>query len=171
MKGLLVAVARGRAEWCGGRGPPLAKICCEGERRILSGAVEASALAPDAERSCMGRPNGSHAKLCGRFRVPKPKRRGGCPNDVRRTESRTATAVTPSRLQDGRQLGCRAEAGPHQLQREVRPRRRYSSIYTVSNWCSRKSPTPRRCFIRYKMLISVVRHGSTSVRVGRYACL
>jgi hypothetical protein len=41
-------------------------------------------------------------------------------HDVRRTESRTATAVTPPRWRGGRQLGCRAEAGPHQLQREVR---------------------------------------------------
>jgi hypothetical protein len=35
-------------------------------------------------------------------------------NDVRRTEWRTATAVTPSRWRRSRQLGCRAEAGPHQ---------------------------------------------------------
>ena len=40
-------------------------------------------------------------------------------HDVRRTESRTATAVTPWRSRRRRQLGCRAEAGPHQLQREV----------------------------------------------------
>jgi hypothetical protein len=25
-----------------------------------------------------GPPNGSHAKLCGRFRAPKPERRAGC---------------------------------------------------------------------------------------------
>jgi hypothetical protein len=25
-----------------------------------------------------GPPNGSHAKLCGRSRVPKPERRAGC---------------------------------------------------------------------------------------------
>jgi hypothetical protein len=42
-------------------------------------------------------------------------------NDVRRTEWRTATAVTPSRWRCGRQLGCRAEAGPHQLHTKVRP--------------------------------------------------
>jgi hypothetical protein len=42
-------------------------------------------------------------------------------NDVRRTEWRTATGVTPPRSRRSRQLGCRAEAGPHQLQREVRP--------------------------------------------------
>jgi len=35
--------------------------------------------------------------------------------------TRTATGVTPSRWQHGRQLGCRADAGPHQLQREVSP--------------------------------------------------
>src|ERR1051325_7428242 len=40
-------------------------------------------------------------------------------NDVRGTESRPATAVTPSRWRRGRQLGCRAEAGPHQLHTEV----------------------------------------------------
>ncbi len=44
-------------------------------------------------------------------------------HDVRRTESRSATAVTPPRLRQRRQLGCRAEAGPHQLQREVSRRR------------------------------------------------
>jgi hypothetical protein len=44
-------------------------------------------------------------------------------NDARRTEWRTATAVTPPRLRQGRQLGCRAEAGPHQLHTKVsRPR-------------------------------------------------
>jgi len=43
-------------------------------------------------------------------------------HDVRRTESRTATAVTPSRLRHSSRLGRRIEAGPHQLQREVRPR-------------------------------------------------
>ena len=44
-------------------------------------------------------------------------------HDVRRTESRTATGVTPSRWRRCRQLGCRAEAGPHQHQREVSRRR------------------------------------------------
>ena len=43
-------------------------------------------------------------------------------NDVRRTEWRTATVVTPSRWRHGRQLGCRAEAGPHQLHTKVRRR-------------------------------------------------
>jgi hypothetical protein len=33
-----------------------------------------------------------------------------------RIESRTATAMTPSRWRTRRQLGRRAEAGPHQLQ-------------------------------------------------------
>ena len=45
-------------------------------------------------------------------------------NDVRRTELRTATAVTPSRWRCHRQLGCRAEAGPHQLHTKVRRRHR-----------------------------------------------
>ena len=57
---------------------------------------------------------------------PASRSRSGTPvaaNDVRRTEWRTATGVTPPRLRGCRQLGCRAEAGPHQLQREVRPRR------------------------------------------------
>src|SRR4028119_1890025 len=40
-------------------------------------------------------------------------------NDARRTESRSANGVTPRCWRRGRQLGCRAEAGPHQLQREV----------------------------------------------------
>ena len=44
-----------------------------------------------------GRPNGSHAKLWGRSRVPKPKRRGGCRREVACSACRTATAVTPSR--------------------------------------------------------------------------
>jgi len=44
-------------------------------------------------------------------------------HDVRRTESRTATAVTPPRWRHGRQLGCRAEARPHQLHTKVRRRR------------------------------------------------
>jgi hypothetical protein len=35
---------------------------------------------------------------------------------------RSRSGVTPPRLVRGRQLGCRAEAGPHQLQREVGPR-------------------------------------------------
>jgi hypothetical protein len=43
-------------------------------------------------------------------------------NDVRGAEWRTATAVTRSRWRQGRQLGCRAEAGPHQLHTKVRPR-------------------------------------------------
>ena len=51
-------------------------------------------------------------------------------NDVRRTESRSATGVTPSRLGQSRQLGCRAEARPHQLQREVG--RRFA-LYGQSN--------------------------------------
>jgi hypothetical protein len=42
-------------------------------------------------------------------------------NDVRRTASRSATAVTPSRWLGRSRLGRRTEAGPHQLQREVRP--------------------------------------------------
>ena len=42
-------------------------------------------------------------------------------NEVQRTVSRSATAVTPSRWRRRRQLGCRAEVGPHQLQREVSP--------------------------------------------------
>ena len=50
-------------------------------------------------------------------------------NDVRRTEWRTATAVTPSRWRWSRQLGCRAEAGPHRLHTKVRP-----CIAVVSNW-------------------------------------
>ena len=37
------------------------------------------------------------------------------------TEWRPATGVTPSRWRKGRQLGCRAEAGPHQLHTKVRP--------------------------------------------------
>jgi hypothetical protein len=32
---------------------------------------------------------------------------------------RPAIGVTPPRWQEGRQLGCRAKAGQHQLQREV----------------------------------------------------
>ncbi len=32
--------------------------------------------------------------------------------ELRSHDWRTATAVTPSRLRRGRQLGCRAEAGP-----------------------------------------------------------
>jgi hypothetical protein len=36
-------------------------------------------------------------------------------NDVRSTEWRTATAVTPSSWRRSRQLGCRTEAGPCQL--------------------------------------------------------
>ena len=43
-------------------------------------------------------------------------------HDIRRTESRPATAVTPSRWRKGRQLGCRSEAGPQQLHTKVRPR-------------------------------------------------
>jgi len=53
-------------------------------------------------------------------------------NDVRRTEARTATAVTPPRWRGCRQLGCRAEAGPHQLQREVRPRPSCAVIWQES---------------------------------------
>jgi len=40
-------------------------------------------------------------------------------HDVRRTEWRFATAVTPWRWRQGRQLGCRADAGPHQLHTNV----------------------------------------------------
>ena len=43
-------------------------------------------------------------------------------DDVRSTEWRTATAVTPPRWRQGRQLGCRAEAGPCQLHTKVRRR-------------------------------------------------
>ncbi len=57
-------------------------------------------------------------------------------HDVRRTESRTATAVTPWRSRQRRQLGCRAEAGPHQLQREVR--RRSALRHTVAATLARR---------------------------------
>ncbi len=43
---------------------------------------------------------------------------------LHRNACRPATAVKPSRSRRCRQLGCRAEAGPHQLQREVRRTRR-----------------------------------------------
>jgi hypothetical protein len=66
---------------------------------------------------------------------PACRSRSGAPvaaNDVRRTEWRTATGVTPSRFGEGRQLGCRAEAGPHQLQREVR---RLVTRFRASSQC------------------------------------
>jgi hypothetical protein len=90
-------------------------------------------LAPHSNVALGGRaphpPNGSHAKLCGRSRVPKPKRRGGCRREVACNDCRTATAVTPPRWRRRRQLGCRAEAGPHQLQREVGRRRRGAQVW------------------------------------------
>src|ERR1051325_2269040 len=43
-------------------------------------------------------------------------------NDVRSTEWRTAPVVPPPRLRQGRQLGCRAEAGPRQLHTKVSQR-------------------------------------------------
>ena len=53
-------------------------------------------------------------------------------HDVRRTEWRTATAVTPSRWRRGRQLGCRAEAGPCQLHTKVRPRKIIDDPHSTS---------------------------------------
>ena len=72
---------------------------------------------------CLRAANGSHAKLCGRSPRAEAEAARRLPRTtLRRTESRTATDVTPPRLRRRRQLGCRAEAGPHQLQREVRRR-------------------------------------------------
>ena len=67
----------------------------------------------------------SFAQLRGRSRVPKPARRAGCCACPLDSEARTATGVTPSRLRRSRQLGCRTEAGPRQLQRKVRPPARW----------------------------------------------
>jgi hypothetical protein len=51
--------------------------------------------------------------------VPKPERRGGC--RARRSKNPVANSNRRDavKLAMMRQLGCRAEAGPHQLQREV----------------------------------------------------
>ena len=57
--------------------------------------------------------------------------------DVRRTEWRAATAVTPSRWRRGRQLGCRAEAGPHQLHTKVG--RRLQRLVFIDIYVARRS--------------------------------
>ena len=57
-------------------------------RRWSSMYAEPHRRRADAENA-IRRPNGSHAKLCGRFRVPKPERRGGCRRGV--AEPRLAT--------------------------------------------------------------------------------
>ena len=53
--------------------------------------------------------NGSRCKLRGRFRPPKPERRGGCRRGVASNDCRTATAVTPAPAGD--EVGSSA-AGP-----------------------------------------------------------
>jgi hypothetical protein len=51
----------------------------EGGRRVTNGVRQSPrGNLKDAKRRCPRPPNGSYAKLCGRFRVPKPKRRAGC---------------------------------------------------------------------------------------------
>jgi len=55
--------------------------------------------------------------------------------ELRSHDWRTATAVTPSRWRYCRQLGCRAEAGPHQLHTKVS--RRSSTDKCIANlWTS-----------------------------------
>jgi len=63
----------------------------------------------------------SFAKLCGRSRVPKPLRRDGRRDRREARKERTAAGVTPRRWRRTRWSGRRAEAGPQQLQRKVRP--------------------------------------------------
>jgi hypothetical protein len=79
---------------------------------------------------------------------PACRSRSGAPvaaNDVRRIEWRTATGVTPSRLGQGRQLGCRAEAGPHQLQREVSQRFSRGSLTNINHLLSLPLQADRPC--------------------------
>ena len=73
-EGAIGAAPRRRAEF-DAHGSPLQR--CEGEGDAMSGC-ELAKSTKSAERRCPRRPNGSHAKLCGRSRVPKPKRRAGC---------------------------------------------------------------------------------------------
>jgi hypothetical protein len=53
--------------------------------------------------------------------------------ELQRHDWRPATAVTPSRWRQRRQLGCRAEAGPHQLHTKVRPRPSCAEIHLARN--------------------------------------
>ena len=89
----------------------------EHNRRASHGRAEAA-----LSRRTNVHPTDLTLSCAAKARVPKPERRGGCREHAQRRNPRTATAVTPSRWRRSRQLGCRAEAGPHQLQREVRPR-------------------------------------------------
>ena len=104
-----------------GTNVPLA-LACDGWA-VASRAPRASTyLRSRPSRSCDDLQSAERpwCKLHGRSRVPKPKRRGGCRRrGVVRNDWRTATAVTPSRWQLRRQLGCRAEAGPCQLHTKV----------------------------------------------------
>ena len=69
--------------------------------RRLRRRLTLSALAPSAvdatANSWSARPTDLTLSCAARFRVPKPKRRGGCRRNVACTACRTATAVTPSR--------------------------------------------------------------------------
>jgi len=60
--------------------PATTTPCAHGRRpETTTGQTGAAVLAPVHPRCVVsGAANGSHAKLCGRSRVPKPKRRGGC---------------------------------------------------------------------------------------------
>jgi hypothetical protein len=51
--------------------------------------------------------------------VATPQRHAGCREQARRRNTRSATCMTPSRFCSAEALQRRAEAGPHQLQREV----------------------------------------------------
>jgi hypothetical protein len=55
-------------------------------------------------------------------------------NDIRRIESRTATAVTPWCLRYSSRLGRRDDAGPDRLQREVGRRRRHLPNICHVSW-------------------------------------
>ena len=77
----------------------------------------------------------------------KPERRGGCRRGDAKHDWRTATAVTPSRWRYCRQLGCRAEAGPHQLHTKVRCPAAHTGVEATDKSLSRRPPTapPSTC--------------------------
>jgi hypothetical protein len=54
-------------------------------------------------------------------RVPKPKRRDGCRREVACQRLPNCNRRDAVALAMKQAAGCRAKAGPHQLQREVRP--------------------------------------------------
>src|SRR5687767_6815599 len=87
-------------------------------------------------------------------------------NDVRRTEWRTATAVTPSCWRYRRQLGCRAEAGPCQLHTKVSQPIRWENANHSSAGADSASLASLRTYVNSAQSHGWKRRTSLAFRIG-----